>query len=124
MFSRFSRVWLFVTPQTVAIQAPLSMGFPGKHGGVGSHVLLQGIFPTQGSKLGVLCLLHWQAGSLPLSQSERSPGHPWCWATGFSPQRKASPKLELVLLAAPPPTSEAASTSCSEQDGNADASGR
>ena len=36
---------------------------PGKHTGVGSHSLLQGIFPTQGPNLG---LLHWQAGSLSL----------------------------------------------------------
>ena len=32
---------------------------------MGFHFLLQGIFLTQGSNL---CLLHWQAGSLPLSQ--------------------------------------------------------
>ena len=25
----------------------------------------RGIFPTQGSNLSLLCLLHWQAGSLP-----------------------------------------------------------
>ena len=37
---------------------------PGKNTGVGCHFLLQGIFPTQGSNLH---LLHWQAGSLPLS---------------------------------------------------------
>ena len=30
---------------------------PGKNSGVGSHSLLQGIFPTQGSNLG---LLHWR----------------------------------------------------------------
>ena len=41
--------------------------FPGKNTGVGCHFLLQEIFPTQGSKLGLLCLLHWQAGSLPLA---------------------------------------------------------
>ena len=28
--------------------------FPGKNTGVGSHFLLQGIFPTQGSNLGLL----------------------------------------------------------------------
>ena len=27
---------------------------------------LQGIFPTQGSNMRLLCLLHWQPGSLPL----------------------------------------------------------
>ena len=37
-----------VTPWTVARQASLSMGFPGKNTGVGCHALLQGIFPTQG----------------------------------------------------------------------------
>ena len=31
------------------------------------HALLQGIFLTQGSNLYLLCLLHWQAGSLPLA---------------------------------------------------------
>ena len=41
--------------------------FPGKNSGVGCHFLLQGIFPTQGSKLRLLRLLRWQADSLPLS---------------------------------------------------------
>ena len=48
VLSRFSHVWLFVTPWTVARQAPLSVDFPGKNGGVGCHALLQGIFLTQG----------------------------------------------------------------------------
>ena len=37
---------------------------PGKNTGVGCHVLLQGIFLTQGSNPS---LLHWQVGSLPLN---------------------------------------------------------
>ena len=41
-------------PWTVTHQAPLSLEFPGKNTGVGSHSLLQGIFPTQGSNLGLL----------------------------------------------------------------------
>ena len=36
-----SRVWLFATPQTVAHQAPPSMGFSSKSTGVGCHCLLQ-----------------------------------------------------------------------------------
>ena len=40
---------------------------PGKNTGVGCHDLLHQIFPTQGSKLHLLCLLHWQVGSLPLA---------------------------------------------------------
>ena len=43
------------------------MDFSGKNTGVGCHFLLQGIFPTQGSNLYLLHLLHWQADSLPLS---------------------------------------------------------
>ena len=32
----------------------------------GLHFLPQGIFLTQGLNLSLLCLLHWQMGSLPL----------------------------------------------------------
>ena len=60
-----SHVWLFVTPWTVASQAPLSMGLSSKNTGVGCQTLLQGIFMTQGSNPCLLCLLHWQVGSLP-----------------------------------------------------------
>ena len=34
--------------------------------GVSCHALFQGIFLTQGSNPHLLCLLHWQSGSLPL----------------------------------------------------------
>ena len=46
--NHFSCVRLFVTPWTVACQAPLFMESPGKNTGMGCHVLLQGTFPTQG----------------------------------------------------------------------------
>ena len=63
----FSHVWLFVTPWTVACKRPLwPQDSPGKNSGVGCHFLLQGIFPTQASNLPLLCLLHWQVGSLLL----------------------------------------------------------
>ena len=42
--------------------------FPGKNTGIGCHVLLQGVFPTQESNPS---LLRWQADSLPLSHHER-----------------------------------------------------
>ena len=48
--------------------------FPGKNTGMGCHAVFQGIFPTQGSKQGLLCLQHWQASSLPLLP----PGKPCC----------------------------------------------
>ena len=41
--------------------------FPGKNTGVGWHALLQRVSLTQESNL---CLLHWQAVSLPLSHQE------------------------------------------------------
>ena len=55
-----------MTPWTAAHQAPLSTReSPGKNTGVGCHALLQRIFPTQGSKPGLLhcrwilyCLSH------------------------------------------------------------------
>ena len=43
---------------------------PGKNTGVGCHSLLQGIFLTQGSNL---CLLHWQADSLPSEPPRNTP---------------------------------------------------
>ena len=59
-----SHVWLFAIPWS--FQVPLSMGFPGKDTGLSCHILLQGIFLTQGSNPPLLCLLHWQGDSLPL----------------------------------------------------------
>ena len=46
--------------------SPPGSSIPGKNIGVGCHTLLQGIFLTQGLNLSLLCLVHWQAGSLPL----------------------------------------------------------
>ena len=40
---------------------------PGKNTGMDYHAFLQGIFPTQGLNPCLLCLLHWQVGSLPLA---------------------------------------------------------
>ena len=60
-----SPVCLYATPWTIACQAPLSMDFPVKNSGASCQFLLQGIFKTQGSNPCLLCLLHWQADSLP-----------------------------------------------------------
>ena len=51
-----SRVRLFATQWNIACQAPLSMGFSWQEYWSGFHFLLQGIFLTHGSNLG---LLHW-----------------------------------------------------------------
>ena len=53
--------------QSCPNQAPLPMEFSRQEYWSGYHSLLQGIFPTQGLNLGLLCLLYWQAGSLPLA---------------------------------------------------------
>ena len=57
----------------------MSMWFSG----VDCHALLQGIFLSQGSNPGLLCLLHWQAGSLPLAppgkQNIRLNDSSWFW---------------------------------------------
>ena len=45
---------LFVTPGTVAPRLLCPWDFPNKNTAVGSHFLLQGIFPIQGSNPGLL----------------------------------------------------------------------
>ena len=67
-----SSAQLFATLWTIARQAPLSMDFPGKKTGVACHALLQGIFPTWGSNMQLLHIMHYQVGSLPLAP----PGNP------------------------------------------------
>ena len=70
-----SRVQFFVTPWTVAQQAPWSMGFSGKNTGVGCHFLSQGFFLTQESNWR---LLHWQVDSLPPGSHRESATHAFC----------------------------------------------
>ena len=63
-------VQLFCDPMDcIALQAPLSMGFPRQEYWSGLPFSSQGIFPTQGSNLH---LLHWQANSLSVSYQESS----------------------------------------------------
>ena len=75
-------VRLFVTPWTIAHQAPLSMGFPRQEYRVGCHFLLQGIFPTQGLNPSLSCLLHWQVGSL-LAEPPGKPLYASCFLTSL-----------------------------------------
>ena len=72
MLSHFSHVPLFVTPWTVAHQAPLSMGFSRQEYYNGCRALLQEIYPTQGSNMHLPHFLHSQVGSLSLV----TPGKP------------------------------------------------
>ena len=64
-----SHLKLFATPWTVAYQAPPSMGFSSKSALVDCYFLLQGIFPTQESNLGL----------------------PHCWQTLYRLSHQGSP---------------------------------
>ena len=64
MPSHFDHDQLCATLWTVAIQAPLFMGFSRQKYGVGCHALLQRILLTWGSNLCLLGLLLWQAGCI------------------------------------------------------------
>ena len=55
------------TLETVASRLLCPWDSSGKNTAVGCHSLLQGIFLTQELNLHLLCLLHWQEGSLPLA---------------------------------------------------------
>ena len=62
-------------------QASLSMGFSRQEYWSGLPFPSSGIFLTQGSNLHLLCLLHWQAGYLPLAR---------LWQTLFGPNGRSS----------------------------------
>ena len=58
-------------------------------------LLLQRIFLTRGSNPRLLCLLHWQVGSLPLA----SPGEPRLCATSAQTQQwLPSPSGQILVL--------------------------
>ena len=76
-------------PWTVVHQT-LSWNFPGKNTEVGYHFLLQGMVPTQGWNLSLLCLLLWRADFfLPLVP----PGKPHTMVAGLKKYLKKQ-KLE------------------------------
>ena len=60
VLSGFSHVWLFVNPWTIALQAPLFMGFSKQEYWNGLSLPPPGIFPTQGLNLNFLCLMHYR----------------------------------------------------------------
>ena len=56
LLSCFSRIWLCVTPQTAAQQAPHPWDSPGKNTGVGCHFLLQCMKVKSESAVAQSCL--------------------------------------------------------------------
>ena len=66
-----SRVQLFATPWTVALQAPLSMGFSRQKSWSGLPCPPSEGLPKQGIEPASLSPLCWQADSLPLVPPEK-----------------------------------------------------
>ena len=66
MLSHFSCIQLFATLWTVALQAPLTMGFSRQEDWSGLPWPPPGGLLTEGLNLHLLRPLHQQAGSLPL----------------------------------------------------------
>ena len=91
----------FTTPWTVARQAPLSMGFSRQEYWSGFAVP-----STRGSSWlnpSLLCLLHWQTGSLPLAPSGK-PSKPLTPCTGqlkniqSKPERNSESGLAILIV--------------------------
>ena len=82
-----------LTPWTIDLQALFVRGsFHARTLEWTAIFLLQGIFPTQGSKLHLLHILHWQADSLPLAPQTWV--DPW---VGKIPWRRAWQPTLVVL---------------------------
>ena len=100
----------FAIPRTVAHQVPLPMGFSRQEYWRGLTFHTQGSFPTQGSNPRLLCLLHWQMGSLPLVAPKCMDSSSWVlWPVSmvvFAPGKQVLPagvclSLDLGLARSP-----------------------
>ena len=74
MLSHFSHLQLFATPWTLAHQTPLSVGSSRQEYWSELPWPSPGDLPYPGTEPMSLCLLHWQACSLPLAPPGK-PGH-------------------------------------------------
>ena len=75
MLSHFSCVWLLVTLWTGAHQAPLSMRFSRQEYQSGFPCLPAGDLPDPGIEPRLLCLIHWQMGSLLVTPGNHAHTH-------------------------------------------------
>ena len=81
MLSHFSHVRLCATLWTISSQgSSVHWILQAQILELGCHAFHQGIFPTQGSNLSLLCLLYWQADSLPPAPPERPQFSVISWA--------------------------------------------
>ena len=85
-------LYLFAVPWTVSCQTPLSMKFSGQEYENEFPFPTPGDLPDRGVKLCLLCLLHWQADSLPLTtwMSVQSFNHVWLFATPWTAAHQPS----------------------------------
>ena len=75
VWKSLSHVWFFKIPWTVDARPPCPWNSPGKNPGVGSHSLLQGDLPNQGTESGSLGLLTCRQILYHLSHQ----GNPQCF---------------------------------------------
>ena len=87
-----------VTPRTVALQAPLSMGFSRQGYWSGCHALLQGIFLTQGSNPPLLRLLQWQGVFLALVPPGKPPLYTYIWLIHVDVLQTATQYCKAIVL--------------------------
>ena len=78
IFNYFCPVPLSATLWTEPVRLLCPRDSLSKNTWVGSHALLQGIFPTQRSNSRLLCLLHWQDDSL-LIEPPGKPHYKYGW---------------------------------------------
>ena len=88
--SRFSCVWLFATPWTVALQAYLSMGFSRQEYWSGLPFSPLGDLPNSGIKPTSLMSSDWRVGSLPLVPSGK---HMVVIGLHYTPRRHRLPNV-------------------------------
>ncbi|XDA71986.1 hypothetical protein R6Z07F_002275 [Ovis aries] len=124
VLSPCSPVQLIVTLWTVATRLLCPKDSPGKNTGVCCQAIFQGIFLTQGSNKRLLCLLHWQAGFLPLvppgKPTSLQGGTPKCvdCVGGGVQRRGGNTKAVLLLTQGIPwlPSSSTPTTTLHSQD--------
>ena len=91
-----SHVRLFATPRTVASQAPLSTGFPGKNIEVGCHALIQGNLPSPGDSADP-----GLKPPSPVSIYHRTTWEAPCDTSTVKPTNPGSKRLKIVPVSTP-----------------------
>ena len=96
--SGFSCVQIFASLWTLACQAPLSMEFSRQEYWNGLPCPPPGDLPDPGIELTSLCLLHWQANSLPLAPPGKLTHHYTFVQTQWTHNTKSEPQHKLWIM--------------------------